>query len=81
MTNNDLANLQPISPLPEPAERVRLRKLFGVTQIMLATELGVSRKTIVRTEQGLTEPTGEFRNEYAAILSAWAQTEKEKEND
>lgn len=77
MTENNLANLQPISSLPAPAERVRLRKRFGVTQIILAAELGVSRKTIVRTEQGLTEPTGEFRNEYAAILAAWAQTERE----
>lgn len=77
MTNNDLANLQPISPLPEPAERARLRNAFGVSQSRLAASLHVSRKTIIRTEQGLTEPTGEFRNEYAAILEAWAQTERE----
>jgi DNA-binding XRE family transcriptional regulator len=76
MPDIDLANLQPISPLPEPAERVRLRKQFGVTQVMLAAELGVSRKTIIRTEQGFTEPTCEFRNKYAAILAAWAETER-----
>lgn len=72
----ELMNLTPIPELPEPAERARLRKLFGVTQLFLAETLGVSRKTIVRTERGLTEPTGEFRNEYAAILNAWAETER-----
>ena len=74
----NLMSLAPIPELPEPAERVRLRKRFGVTQLILAASLGVSRKTIVRTEKGLTEPTGEFRIEYAAILARWAETEKEK---
>jgi DNA-binding XRE family transcriptional regulator len=74
---NGLENLAPIASLPEPAERARLRKRFGVSQQRLATNLGVSRKTIIRTEAGQTEPTGEFRTEYAAILAAWAETERQ----
>jgi DNA-binding XRE family transcriptional regulator len=73
-----LMNLSPVPAvrLPEPAERTRLRTAFGITQARLATSLGISRKTIIRWEAGTAEPTGNKRIEYAAILSAWAETEK-----
>lgn len=76
MNEIDLKTLSPIAILPEPAERVRLRETFGVTQIALAASLHVSRKTISRWETGSTEPQGKNREEYAAILNAWTETEK-----
>lgn len=73
-----LMSLQPVSAaeLPEPAERRRLRIAFGVSQARLAASLMVARKTIIRWEAGEAEPTGEKRNEYAAILAAWKETER-----
>jgi DNA-binding transcriptional regulator YiaG len=81
MTSNEIESLmsrQPVSvpELPSPAERIRLRKLFGVSQARLAASMLIARKTIIRWEAGTAEPTGEKRNEYAAILSAWAETER-----
>lgn len=71
---SDLASLEPIKPLPAPAERVRLREAFGVTRTALAASLRVTRKTVYTWETGKGEPTGNNRTEYAAILSAWAAT-------
>ena len=62
--------------LPEPGERIRLRKSFRVTRRVLAASIGVTQKTVERWELGTSEPTGENRNDYAAILAAWAQSEK-----
>lgn len=62
--------------LPEPAERIRLRKSFHVTRRILAASIGVSQATIERWELGINEPTGENRDDYAAILAAWTQTER-----
>jgi DNA-binding XRE family transcriptional regulator len=75
----NLTELSPVPELPAHAERSRLRKRFGVTQTRLANELGVSRKTIIRWEAGESEPVGDNLNEYAAILSAWAETERQTE--
>lgn len=70
----DLTSLEPLEPLPIPAERVRLREAFGVTRTALAESLRVTRKTIYTWETGKGEPTGSNRAEYAAILSAWTDT-------
>jgi DNA-binding transcriptional regulator YiaG len=79
-TMTDLKKLHVIPALPIPGERTRLRKRFGVSQQTLANSLSVSRKTIARWETGISEPTGENRNQYAAILVAWSETEQ-RENE
>jgi transcriptional regulator with XRE-family HTH domain len=61
--------------LPEPAERTRLRTLFGVTQAELAAELKVTRKTVWSWEYGISNPTGRKRAAYADILATWAGRE------
>ena len=65
----------PIAALPPPAERARIRKMFGVSQAQLAAAVRVSRKTIYTWERGTAEPTGAKRDEYAAILAAWMNHE------
>jgi DNA-binding transcriptional regulator YiaG len=78
MTNSDALKGLPRSPiadLPEPKERARLRKAFGVTQTQLASALRVSRKTVYTWEAGTAKPTGAKRDEYAAILAAWQSRE------
>lgn len=72
----NLANREPIPELPEPAERARLRNLFGVTQSELADEIGVVRQMVNRYETGRSEPVGDNRINYARILNAWAETER-----
>jgi DNA-binding XRE family transcriptional regulator len=62
-------------PLPCPAERKRLRELFGVTQHELAAELGVTRKTVYTWERRERIPPGTARALYSELLSAWARTE------
>lgn len=71
----NITDRTPVSRLPEPDERIRLRVLFGVTQDELADEVGVSRKTVYAWEHGLSNPTGRKREAYAAVLTAWAQKE------
>lgn len=74
---NDLMSRAPVPGLPEPGERVRLRKAFGISGAQLARSIGVSRQTLHAWERGDKEPTGDNREAYAAILSAWADTEKQ----
>lgn len=77
----DLANLRPVMRLPEPAERMRLRELYGVSQSHLARALNVSRRTVYAWEHGTIEPAGDNRDNYAAVLSAWQKTERQVIND
>ena len=65
-----LTDREPISILPVPSERVRLRQRFGATQEEVARALGVTRKTVREWEHG-TEPTGERRSKYASLLRHW----------
>jgi DNA-binding transcriptional regulator YiaG len=78
MDITSLIQREPVPSLPEPGERSRLRKVFGITQNHLARSLGVSRNTVIAWEYGRKEPTGENRENYRAILTAWAETEKER---
>jgi transcriptional regulator with XRE-family HTH domain len=71
-----IADNLPIPELPNPAERARLRNLFGVTQSELAAEIGVVRQMVNRYESGRSEPVGDNRINYAIILNAWAETER-----
>lgn len=79
MTNDVLRELasKPIPRLPEPAERIRLREAFGITQQTLADAIGISRRSVHAYEHGKSEPTGENRVKYAEILAHWAKTERE----
>lgn len=70
-----IKNRAPVMPLPEPAERIRLRNLFGVTQAELAAECKVTRKTVYAWEHGISSPTGHKRQTYSDVLSAWARRE------
>jgi DNA-binding XRE family transcriptional regulator len=72
-----LHNPIPVAPLPAPAERMRLRVLFGITQGDIAHELGVTRKTVYAWEHGRSIPTGDNRARYAAMLVRWAEVETE----
>jgi DNA-binding XRE family transcriptional regulator len=76
MPSKRLAARQPMATLPEPAERMRLRRLFGISQSELADSLGVNRKSVYHWESGKSEPRGEPREAYAGLLKSWAQTEK-----
>jgi transcriptional regulator with XRE-family HTH domain len=78
--NMDITSREPIAPLPEPAERARLRKLFAVTQLEVAKHIGVTRQMVNRYEQGHSEPSGEARARYAALLWTWMHTEMDSEN-
>lgn len=76
-----VADRAPVTALPEPAERVRLREAFAVTQAELADELNVTRRTVYAWEHGLSEPTGKPRGKYADILAAWARKESRLHTD
>jgi DNA-binding transcriptional regulator YiaG len=75
---NDLTEREPLRELPAPRERLRLRKAFGVTQEELARSLGVTRKTVGSWEKGVSEPAGSNRADYASVLFAWAETERNR---
>lgn len=61
------------SPLPPPAERVRLRKAHGLSQEQVAAALEVRRPTVVSWESGRTEPRPPQREAYARLLDKLAE--------
>jgi DNA-binding XRE family transcriptional regulator len=71
----DIDQRPPVPSLPEPAERLRLRELYGVTQTEVAKHIGVTRQAIYNWEHGLYEPTGDNRVKYAGLLATWQRTE------
>jgi DNA-binding transcriptional regulator YiaG len=78
MSISEITGREPLTPLPAPAERVRLREAFGISQTQLAEALNVNRRTVYMWESGRGEPTGPNRDAYAAVLSAWADTLKQQ---
>ncbi len=71
---------EPIPDLPPPLKRKRLRERFGITQEEIATEMGVTPRTIRRWETGAS-PVGHKRVKYAEILNSWqVQLNARKEN-
>ena len=79
MDNDALRNLalNPVTDLPDPAERVRLRNKFGISQGTLAATMGVARRTIYSWEHGISEPHGSKRVMYAKVLALWQRRERE----
>lgn len=71
----------PVPNLPDPAERIRLRELFGVTQAELAAHIGVTRQMVNRYEHGRSAPTGAIRARYASLLAAWARKERARNQE
>ncbi|MGW4650223.1 telomere-associated protein Tap [Kitasatospora sp. NPDC004289] len=59
-------------PLPEPAERKRLRTEYGLTKAETAAALDVSAGTLTAWESGQREPQGEGRAAYARLLEGLA---------
>ncbi|WRZ91081.1 helix-turn-helix domain-containing protein [Streptomyces sp. NBC_01007] len=60
----------PVTPLPAPEERRRLREDRSLTQADVATRLGVSRATVRSWESGRSAPRGSKREAYARLLTA-----------
>ncbi|MET8630774.1 helix-turn-helix domain-containing protein, partial [Kitasatospora sp. NPDC004669] len=59
-------------PLPDPAERERLRTAYGLTKTETARALGVSTSTFTAYESGRRDPQGEARTVYARLLEGIA---------
>ena len=62
---------EPILALSSARERKRLREVVNVTQSELAAYLCVSRQTVNNWERGSSEPSGDNRVNYVAVLTAW----------
>lgn len=58
--------------LPEPAERERLRTVYGLSRAEVAEALGVARTTVAGWESGRSEPQGATRVAYAKLLDGMA---------
>ncbi|WP_326594522.1 telomere-associated protein Tap [Streptomyces sp. NBC_01803] len=67
------ALLEQAAPLPEPAERERLRTAAGLTRAAVGRALGVGSSTVTGWEAGRSEPSGERRAAYARLLQGLAQ--------
>ncbi|WP_282204103.1 helix-turn-helix domain-containing protein [Kitasatospora fiedleri] len=61
-----------VVPLPEPAERERLRVAYGLAKSETAQALGISASTLTAWEQGRRDPQGEGRAAYARLLEGIA---------
>jgi DNA-binding transcriptional regulator YiaG len=59
--------------LPPSGVRRAIRLAAGVSQVRMASELGVHRLTFVRWETGVHEPRGESRERYARLLAELQQ--------
>ncbi|TDC06617.1 XRE family transcriptional regulator, partial [Streptomyces sp. 8K308] len=67
------ALLEQAKPLPEPAERLRLREAAGLSRPDIASAFGVSTSTVTGWETGRSEPTKQRRAAYARLLEGLAQ--------
>ncbi|MFD8599162.1 helix-turn-helix transcriptional regulator [Kitasatospora sp. NPDC059646] len=68
-----LAKARDGGDLPEPAERERLRKAAGLTQIEVADALEVRRETFAKWESGASQPRAPKRGAYAFLLAGLAE--------
>jgi DNA-binding XRE family transcriptional regulator len=67
------ALLEQARPLPEPAERARLRTAGGLSRTQVAAAIGVTAATVGKWESGATDPTGPHRAAYGKLLDGLAQ--------
>ena len=70
-----LTNRKPLASLPNVAERVRLRNLYGATQTEVARHCGITRKTVYQWERRESVTACAERERYAELLASWAATE------
>ena len=56
--------------LPPPAARRAIRIASGATQVMIARELGVTRFSVLRYENGSRRPSRRVAKRYAKVLAA-----------
>ncbi|MCX5385151.1 sigma factor-like helix-turn-helix DNA-binding protein [Streptomyces sp. NBC_00083] len=61
----------PMSPLPTPKERRRLREAKALSEAQVAKALGVTRATVRSWETGRTTPRGRRLAGYAKLLTAY----------
>ncbi|MEH0551242.1 helix-turn-helix transcriptional regulator [Streptomyces sp. B21-101] len=71
VTARVLARIHVRRSLPEPAQRVALRKRSGLTQKELAEILGVDRTAIAHWEAGRRHPEGKRLADYVEALQAF----------
>lgn len=64
---------QPLPELPEPARRRELRAAMGWTLQETARELGVNTRTIVRWENGDSQPRPRHHRDYHDLLTDWQE--------
>lgn len=62
-----------VVPLPEPADRKRLRMAFKLTQQQVAEAVGVTPGNVGGWESGRWEPAGKNREDYAYLLRGIAE--------
>ena len=68
----------PGKPLPEPAERKRIRTVYGVSIQAVADVIGVSRMSVSMWERGSTEPVGDNAIKYGQLLTEMAEAIKQE---
>lgn len=62
----------PVTPLPPPEERRRLREAGSLTRAQVASRVGVSKATVRAWESGRTTPHGRKAEAYATLLASLA---------
>ncbi|MDB1089443.1 helix-turn-helix domain-containing protein [Streptomyces sp. ACA25] len=67
------ALLEQARPLPDPAERQRLRTAGALTRTQIAAAIGVTPATVAKWETGATDPAGAHRAAYGKLLDGLAQ--------
>lgn len=69
MVSQLLDEVRSARSLPSPQLARAIREAAGVSQMRLATELGVCRATVNRWELGLRRPRGELLVKYVGLLN------------
>ena len=71
---NELAELERLAGLPEPARRIReARVAAGITQTRLARELGLSREYVVHVEAGDAATSERQEQRFLAAIRGLAE--------
>lgn len=66
-----ISQLAPVSEMPEPSERRRLRSSAGFTQDETALALGVTSRQVTRYESGIASPRPLITDRYRSALAAF----------